>query len=69
MEMLNRNNVDVLGWTYRPPDLSPIEYKWDMHGRRVRERPDVKSLADLAWALHEEWARILMILILMLIIL
>ena len=31
---------------------------WDMLGRRVRERPDVNSLADLDRALHEEWARI-----------
>ena len=58
MELLNRDNVDVLDWPSRSPDLSSIEHMWDMLGRRVRERPDVNSLAGLDRALHEECTRI-----------
>ena len=49
---------DVLVWPARSPDLSPIEHMWDVLGRRVHERGDVRTLADLERALHEEWVRI-----------
>ena len=55
MDLLQRNNVNVLDWPARSPDLSPIEHMWDMLGRRVHERHDVNSLADLERALHQEW--------------
>ena len=57
-DLLQRNNVNVLDWPARSPDLSPIEHMWDMLGRRVHERHDVNSMADLEMALHQEWRRI-----------
>ena len=57
MDLLQRNNVNVLDWLARSPDLSPIpiEHMWDMLGRSVHECHDVNSLADLERALHQEW--------------
>lgn len=56
--VLHRNNVAVLEWPARSPDLSPIEHMWDCIGRKVRERNDVNDLRDMDRALHEEWNRI-----------
>ena len=58
MDLLQRNNVNVLDWPAQSPDLSPIEHMWDMLGRRVRKSHDVNSLADLDRALHQEWRQI-----------
>ena len=58
MDLLQRNNVNVLDWPARLPDLSPIEHMWDMLGRRVNKRHDLNSLADLERALHQKWRRI-----------
>ena len=41
MDLLQRNNVNVLDWPARSPDLSPVEHMWDIH-----ERHDVNSMAD-----------------------
>jgi len=55
---LRRNNVQLLPWPARSPDLSPIEHLWDHLGRRVRENHDVDDVRDLERALRVEWARI-----------
>lgn len=58
-EFLNQNNVDMLDWPSKSPDLSPIEHVWDELGRRVRmRRPQPQNLLQLATALEEEWNNI-----------
>ncbi|GBN55868.1 hypothetical protein AVEN_87234-1 [Araneus ventricosus] len=32
-------SVDVLPWPDRSPDLSPIEYVWDIIGRQLQRHP------------------------------
>lgn len=58
-EFLQRNNVNVLPWPARSPDLSPIEHLWDHLGRQIRQRAVVPgNRQELARALREEWQRI-----------
>ena len=57
-DVLRQNNIDVLEWPARSPDLSPIEHVWDILGRRVRERHNVNNVADLSRALQQEWNQI-----------
>lgn len=57
-DFLRQNNVQVLDWPARSPDLSPIEHLWDCLGRKVRRRNDVNNLRDLERALHQEWLNI-----------
>lgn len=56
---LDNNNVNVLPWPSRSPDLSPIEHMWDCLGRRIRNRanPPV-NLRQLEQALQDEWGNI-----------
>ena len=56
--VLHLNNVNVLQWPARSPDLSPIEHVWDQLGRQMRENHDVNNVRDLERALQHEWARI-----------
>ena len=53
MNFLQTNNVNVLDWPARSPDISPIEHLWDHLGRRVKERNDVNKVRDLERVLHE----------------
>ena len=59
-DLLRQNNVNVLDWPSKSPDLSPIEHLWDNLGVKVRQRNDVNNVRDLERALHEEWANITM---------
>ena len=56
---LNANNVHLLPWPARSPDMSPIEHLWDHLGRRIRQRqqPPV-TFQDLGRALQDEWRQI-----------
>ena len=58
MDVLNNNNVQLLEWPLRSPNLSLIEHMWDVLGRRVRERHTVNNVRDLERALHREWNNI-----------
>lgn len=58
-EFIRQNNIEVLPWPARSPDLSPIEHLWDVLDRRVRERrPPPQNLRELGVALQEEWQNI-----------
>ena len=58
MNVFNTYNIQLLDWPARSPDLSPIEHMWDILGRRVWERANVRNLGDLEQALHAEWLNI-----------
>jgi len=56
---LRQNNVQVLDWPVRSPDLSPIELVLDVLGRRVRRRQNKpRNLQELAQTLIQEWSNI-----------
>ena len=59
MDFLNVNNVPLLPWPARSPDLSPIEHVWDHLGQKLRGRQNViHNVQDLENALVDEWNRI-----------
>lgn len=54
--LLQQNNVDILRWPARSPDLSPIEHLWDELGRRIRRNNhQIINIAQLTAALQREW--------------
>ena len=58
-QFLAINNVNVLPWPARSPDMSPIEHLWDALDRQIRDRPHPPANRQaLVQALHEEWQRI-----------
>lgn len=58
-QYLEDENINVLPWPSRSPDLNPIEHMWDELDRRLRQRnPAPLTLQQLSNALQEEWRRI-----------
>ena len=56
MNFLEQEDIDVLPWCARSPDLSPIEHLWDELGRRVSRRDNQPiNRETLIAALQEEW--------------
>lgn len=55
---LNQNNIGVLAWPARSPDLNPIEHIWDLLGRKVRKNHVINNVRDLEHALQYEWRNI-----------
>lgn len=59
VDFLEQQNVNVIRWPSRSPDLNPIEHLWDELDRRVRQRqPPPQNLQQLEQALQYEWQRI-----------
>ena len=53
---LQQQNIDVMPWPSKSPDLNPIEHIWDELDRRVRQRSHKPiTLLELRQTLHEEW--------------
>ena len=42
-DVLANQNVTVLPWQSRSPDLNPIEHSWDDLDRRVRNQPSTSA--------------------------
>jgi len=56
---LQNQNITVIPWPSKSPDLNPIEHLWDELDRRVRQRqPQPQTLQALQQALQYDWKRI-----------
>ena len=42
-DFLTNQNIVLLPWRARSPDLVPIEHVWDISGRNVRSRYNVRT--------------------------
>jgi len=56
--LLQQQNVNVLPWPSKSPDLNPIENIWDELGRRVYRGPNAPTNHQLHNRLMQEWANI-----------
>ena len=58
-EFLEANDVEVLPWPARSPDLNPIENLWcDMVRDVYKDARSFATLAELRAALQQSWERI-----------
>jgi transposase len=56
MDYHEQNNINVLPWPSKSPDLNPIEHLWDQLDKRVRQRqPLPQTLDQLRQMLQQEW--------------
>ncbi|GFV80404.1 transposable element Tcb2 transposase [Trichonephila clavipes] len=56
-QLLESEDIELMDWPARSPDLNPIEHIWDFLGRRLAARtlPPV-TIRELRLALQDEWA-------------
>ncbi|GFV45584.1 transposable element Tcb1 transposase [Trichonephila clavipes] len=58
-ECLQSEDITRMDWPTYSPDLNPIEYLWDMLGRRIAApQPPPTCLPELRRALLDEWCNI-----------
>jgi transposase len=59
MDYLEQNNINVLPWPSKSPDLNPIEHLWDQLDKSLRQRrPPPQTLDQLRQMLQQEWQTI-----------
>jgi transposase len=59
IDYLEQNNINVLQWPSKSPELNPIEHLWDQLGKRVRQRqPSPQTIDQLRQMLQQEWRTI-----------
>ena len=59
MDYLEQNNINVLPWPSKSPNLNPVEPLWDQLDKRVRQRqPPPQTLDQLRQMLQQEWRTI-----------
>ncbi len=55
-QFLEAENIPVLAWPAKSPDMSPIEHVWDALDRRIRQYvPVPDNIQQLHTAIEEEW--------------
>lgn len=58
-EYLRDENIPVMDWPAKSPDMNPIEHMWDELKRRVRARqPAAETMQELRTAIEQEWEMI-----------
>lgn len=59
LDYFGHNQIDLLPWPPRSPDLSPIEHVWDIMGRRLQNLPNPpQTLAALCHEVQVAWDEI-----------
>jgi transposase len=59
MDYLEQNNINVLPWPSKSPNLNPIEHLWDQLDKRVRQQqPPHQTLNQLRQMLQQKWRTI-----------
>ena len=56
---LDQQNVEVMDWPARSPDMNPIEHVWDQMSVWIRDMDDPPStVAELNNAVRQAWAAV-----------
>ena len=55
LNMLHINNINVIPFPAKSPDLNPIEHVWDLLKRRVRALPQALNLGELERNVLDTW--------------
>ena len=56
MDYFEENNLNVLPWPFKTPNLNPIEHLWDQLDRQPQ--PPLRTLDQLRHMLQQEWRTI-----------